>query len=122
MNIPNNKKDYICRLIAGVRQQIEKDPDTIKAYNDCGDYVTIARWIDASILCDVIEDYFISKSNESFLMRKMEFDDGRVGWYIDNKDFYCDIEPDENGKLSVFFRDRKSGKEVFKEYNDNKSN
>jgi hypothetical protein len=118
----DDNKDYILRLIEGVRKQIEKDPDTIKACNELGDDVAIARWFDASILCDVIEDYFIYKSNESFLMRKMEFDDGRVGWYIDNKDFYCDIEPDENGKLSVFFRDRKSGKEVFKEYNDNKSN
>lgn len=56
----NNEKDYMRRLISGVRQQIKKDPDTIKACNDCGDDVTIARWIDASILCDVIEDYLLN--------------------------------------------------------------
>ena len=47
-------------------------------------------------------------------MRPMQFEDGRVGWYVDHPDFYCDIEPDEHGVWSVFFRD-KDGKEAFAE-------
>ena len=50
----------------------------------------------------------------SVVMRPMEFEDRRVGWYIDHPDFYCDIEPDEAGIWSVFFRD-KNGKEAFGE-------
>ena len=50
----------------------------------------------------------------SITMRRMDFDDGRVGWYIDHPEFYCDIEPDSSGVLSVFFRD-KNGREAFGE-------
>ena len=59
--ITDDKKDYIRRLIAGVRKQIEKDPDIIKASADYGDDVTIARWMDASILCLVIEEYLLDE-------------------------------------------------------------
>lgn len=48
-------------------------------------------------------------------MRPIQFEDGRLGWYIDHPDFYCDLEPDINGTWSVFFRDRATGKEVFGE-------
>jgi hypothetical protein len=54
------RKDYIRRLIAGVRRSMERDPDTIKARNEMGDEVTIGRWVDASILCDVVEQDVLS--------------------------------------------------------------
>ena len=42
--------DYIERLIIGVRKQIKKD------YGWSGKEITIpAKWVDADILCDVIE-------------------------------------------------------------------
>lgn len=50
------RKDYMRRLIKGVRDMIEDDPDTIKARKELGDEVTIGRWIDAKILCNVIEE------------------------------------------------------------------
>lgn len=50
------RKDYMRRLIRGVRAMIEYDPDTINAKKELGDGVTISRWIDAKILCNIIED------------------------------------------------------------------
>ena len=52
---------------------------------------------------------------QSVTMRPMEFEDGRVGWYIDHPNFYCDLEPDESGVWSVFFRERNTGKEAYGE-------
>lgn len=46
------------------------------------------------------------------VMRPMEHEDGRKAWYIDHPEFYCDVEPDADGKWSVFFRD-KQGREGF---------
>ena len=59
------RKEYLARLIKGVREQRATDPDTIQAQKDCGGYedVTIARWIDASILCDVIEEEVLSNKD-----------------------------------------------------------
>lgn len=52
---------------------------------------------------------------EVVTMKRMEFDDGRIGWYVDHPEFYADIEPDaETGKWSIFFRDR-SGAEGYAE-------
>jgi hypothetical protein len=56
----------------------------------------------------------IQLNANAVLMQRMEFDDGRVGWYITHPDFYCDIEPDKDGIWSVFFRD-KNGSEAFGE-------
>ena len=47
--------DYLKRLIKGVRKQTDKDPETIEAKEELGDEVTIARWVDANLLCMVIE-------------------------------------------------------------------
>jgi len=52
---PTIRKDYIRRLIAGVRKQMAKDPRTIEAVKEFGEEVTIGAWLDASILCCVIE-------------------------------------------------------------------
>jgi hypothetical protein len=46
-------------------------------------------------------------------MVPMEFGDGRVGYYLNTPEFYCDIEPDKNGVWSVFFRDMKTGSEGY---------
>jgi len=43
-------RDYLIRLIEGVREQVKK------SYCWSGGEITIpAKWIDASILCDVVE-------------------------------------------------------------------
>ena len=47
-------------------------------------------------------------------MKSAEHEDGRVMFYIDAPTFYCEVEPDENGKYSVFIRDSK-GREGFAE-------
>lgn len=46
-------------------------------------------------------------------MRRCDFEHG-WGWYIDHPEFYADIEPDEAGVWSVYFRE-KSGKDAFGE-------
>lgn len=51
---------------------------------------------------------------ETVFMRPMSSDDGRNGWYVDGPGFYCDIEPNNEGQYSVFFRD-KDGKEGYAE-------
>lgn len=48
-------------------------------------------------------------------LKPMIFDDGRKGWFVDHPEFYIDIEPDETGKWSCFFRHKPSGKEAFAE-------
>ena len=53
---------------------------------------------------------------DAVIMRPMQFDDGRIGWFIDHPEFYCDIEQDTDGKWSVFFRDRKTQNKAFAEY------
>lgn len=45
------------------------------------------------------------------LLHTMEHDDGRIGWYFNCDGHYIDVEKDENGKYSVFFRDRATDKE-----------
>ena len=37
-------------------------------------------------------------------------------WYLDGPDFYCDVERDDAGAWTVFFRDQKTGQEGFGEY------
>lgn len=49
-------KDYIERLIAGVRYQIDKEV----TYHH-GEKCYPSKWIDASILCDVIEREILNK-------------------------------------------------------------
>ena len=44
----------------------------------------------------------------------MMSDDGRQSYYVDAPGFYCEIEPNESGQYSVFFRDDK-GREGFAE-------
>jgi len=48
-------------------------------------------------------------------MKEMQLENGSVAYYVQHPDFYCDIEQDENGVWSVYFRDRITGQEVYKE-------
>lgn len=58
------RKEYLSRLIEGVRKQITEDPDTIQAQQECGyDDITIARWIDATLLCAVIEEEVLANED-----------------------------------------------------------
>src|SRR6478736_6999897 len=36
----------------------------------------------------------------------MEHDDGRIAWYFDCDGHYIDVEKDDAGKYSIYFRDR----------------
>ena len=55
IELPEDRADYLTRLIVGVREQIAEDPETIKAKEDYGDEVLIGKWIDAELLCSVVE-------------------------------------------------------------------
>ena len=43
-------KEYLTRLISGVREQVDKDTVEVE-----GEKCIPATWLDAAILCDVIE-------------------------------------------------------------------
>lgn len=58
-----DREDYIRRLIAGIRKEIEEDPDTIRAKAESGE-VTIWRWVDVELLCLVIEKEILDTVNE----------------------------------------------------------
>lgn len=58
------RKDYLKRLIAGVRRQVDKDPTTIEVRAEYGDECTPARWIDAELLCSVIESDILGIKSE----------------------------------------------------------
>lgn len=60
----SDRKDYIRRLIAGIRKEIEEDPDTIRAKAEDGD-VLINRWLDVSLLCLVIEEEVLGDDKAS---------------------------------------------------------
>jgi hypothetical protein len=57
---PSVRVEYLKKLISGVRRAIADDPDTITAKAEYGDDITIGRWVDASILCDVVERDLLS--------------------------------------------------------------
>lgn len=57
------RKDFIIRLIAGVRKQIEKDPREIKIREELGEDGISARWVDAASLCSVIEKDVLGYKN-----------------------------------------------------------
>ncbi len=42
-------------------------------------------------------------------LHEMHNDEGEKGWYFDCDGQYIDVEKDETGKYSVFFKDRKTG-------------
>lgn len=44
-------------------------------------------------------------------LHTMQYEDGRIGWYFDCDGHYIDVEKDDAGKYSVYFRDRATGKE-----------
>jgi len=52
------------------------------------------------------------------VFRPMHHEDGRQAWYLDHPDLYCDVEQDEAGKWSIFFKDRRAGHEAFGEFPD----
>jgi hypothetical protein len=54
-------QDYLKRLIASARKSISTDPSTIKAVEEFGEGVTIAKWVDIALLCDVIESDVLQK-------------------------------------------------------------
>lgn len=53
--LTDERKDYLRRLIAGVRRMIDKDPETINAREEFGEECITGKWIDASLLCLVVE-------------------------------------------------------------------
>lgn len=58
------RKDYIRRLIAAVRKQMELDHDVIKAVEEHGEGVLTSRWVDAELLCMVIEEEVLGSGQE----------------------------------------------------------
>lgn len=63
-NTPSGvRKEYLLRLIRGVRKQIENDPETVAAKKELGDEVTIGKWADATFLCDIVEQEVIANEN-----------------------------------------------------------
>lgn len=50
-------------------------------------------------------------------LSSMQYDERDIGWYFDNNTIYIDVER-EDGKYSVFFRNRTDGAEVYAEQKD----
>ena len=56
--------------------------------------------------------------NREFVLREMTAEDGSsLGWYVNNSDFYCEIQK-EDGVWGVYFRDKVTDQEVFGEPNE----
>lgn len=51
----DDRQEYVRKLIAGVRKQCRIDPETIEASEEIGRQAIPARWIEAMILCDIVE-------------------------------------------------------------------
>ena len=58
-------KDYLRRLIKGVRHQAGIDPETVEAKNMFDMELITARWIDAELLCLTIEQDILGDVNEN---------------------------------------------------------
>ena len=58
------RKEYIRRLIAGVRKSMAEDPRTIAAVEECGEGVVIGTWLNAYLLCIVVEKDVLGEENE----------------------------------------------------------
>ena len=57
------RKDYIRRLIAGVRWAIEKAPENIEAGKIAGKGAITGNWLDAALLCDVVEKEIVKNKS-----------------------------------------------------------
>lgn len=57
-------KDYIRRLISGIREEMEKDPDMIRARANHREKAIIRRWFDVELLCYVIEKEVLGDNKE----------------------------------------------------------
>ena len=57
------RKDYLRRLVAGVRKAIREAPDNIEASKTCGKGALTGRWIDAALLCDVVEKEIVKNKS-----------------------------------------------------------
>lgn len=64
------RKDYLNRLICGVRKQIDNDIETVRIREECGEGAVTGRWADASVLCNVIESEVISNREIGCISRE----------------------------------------------------
>lgn len=65
-------------------------------------------------LIESLSDFNDNDDVNVVVMKPMLLANDMTGYYIDHPDFYCDLEVDEIGNWSIFFRDRE-GNEAFGE-------
>ena len=63
--IPEDKLDYMRRLIAEIRKQIARDPKVIEAKKMYGDEICINKWVDVELLCMTIETEVLGEESLS---------------------------------------------------------
>lgn len=71
-------------------------------------WITFARALLAAAPAPIQQD---SEAPARQALHTMQYEDGRIGWYFDCDGHYIDVEKDDAGKYSVYFRDRATGKE-----------
>jgi len=52
----DDRKDYMRRLIAEIREDMADDPDIKKYREQFGEDVVTGKWVNISLLCDVVEN------------------------------------------------------------------
>jgi len=72
------KKEYLRKLMDGVRKQALLDPDTVKAREEIGRDLITNRWMDAMLLCDVVENEVLGAARDSRLFDRLSKNDGQT--------------------------------------------
>lgn len=107
-------KMYYMRLAQGIYDRLmEVKPATQQL--KCPDHADgVHRWVERGLCMGGTCTEVSVKAQPAVKMHKMTHEDGCIGWFVDHPDFYCDIEQ-EDGRWSVFFRDKASNAEGYGE-------
>lgn len=57
------RKDYLRRLVSGVRKAIREAPENIAASKIYGKGALTGQWLDAALLCDVVEKEIVKNKS-----------------------------------------------------------
>jgi len=57
------RKDFLLRLTKSLRKQIEEMPEVVEARERHGEEVMPGKWVDVSMLCDLVESEVVLNEN-----------------------------------------------------------
>ena len=113
---PSVRKDYLRRLIAGVRSEMNKAPENVTAVTVAGKGAISARWLDVALLCDVVEAEVIKNKNVTEKAKKRHVLGKGFPHYGMTGEFYLLEEPEDTSEILRVKRLKERGVDLNKKY------